>query len=170
MLGSNRIAWFCVLLLGVGLGCGDAPTQPGFPQQQPSPLPTPQPTARPTPPSTASPRPTSERPAPQPTRTPAPTMTPVPVVDLNGTWTGQIAFPSDCYGNCRSRETIQVTISQAGDTVTGRFSTACLGDRELVGTLRGNQLTIDFAPMSGVGPFEGTATSTSIHVEKNCDP
>jgi len=87
-------------------------------------------------------------------------------VDLNGYWTGSVTFPSDCY-TCRSPETTRVTLSQVGKTVTGHFSTECLGDRELFGTLDGDQLTIDFN--SGNGRFMGSVTSTAIHVEKNCD-
>lgn len=54
--------------------------------------------------------------------------------------------------------------------MTGRFSTVCLGDRELSGNLDGDQLTLDFSPISGTGNLTGLASSTRIHVEKNCDP
>jgi hypothetical protein len=104
---------------------------------------------------------------------PAPHVTPTPIpLDLNGAWAGMITFPSDCFSTstCRSREEIQVTLSHVGDTVTGHFSTECLGNLELRGTLTGDQLTFDFSPLSGTGSFRGSATSTSIRVEKNCDP
>jgi hypothetical protein len=88
-------------------------------------------------------------------------------IDLNGFWTGSVSFPTDCY-TCRSPETTVVTLSQVGKTVTGHFSTECLGNRQLFGTLDGDQLTIDFYPHTSSG-FTGTVTSTTVHVEWNCD-
>ena len=111
-------------------------------------------------------------PAPPATPTPPPTPTPTPnptPINLNGAWAGTISFPTDCF-SCRSPEKAQVTISQVGNVVIGHFSTACLGNRELRGTLVGNQLTLDFSPLSGTGNFSGSASPTSIHLEKNCDP
>jgi hypothetical protein len=88
--------------------------------------------------------------------------------DLRGAWAGEISFPSDCF-TCRTPERIQVTLSQVGNTVSGAFSTDCLGNVELRGTLKGDRLTVNLSRVQGIRPFEGSATSTRIGVETNCD-
>jgi photosystem II stability/assembly factor-like uncharacterized protein len=70
-------------------------------------------------------------------------------IDLNGFWTGTMEFPSDCF-TC-PREEVQVTLSQVRNAVTGHLATKCVGNRQLRGTLDGDQLTFDFDPISGTG-------------------
>jgi hypothetical protein len=89
--------------------------------------------------------------------------------DLNGSWSGTMSFPTDCF-SCHSPEGVGVMLTQVGGAMTGHLSTTCLGNLELSGTLNGSQLELDFSPLSGTGAFNGSASPTLIHLEKNCDP
>jgi hypothetical protein len=91
-------------------------------------------------------------------------------LDLNGAWSGEISFPSDCFRCANRHEPVQITFSHVGNAVAGILVTDCLGMTELRGTMHGDLLQIDFWPMSGTGNFEGSVSSRKIQVEKNCDP
>ena len=71
-------------------------------------------------------------------------------VDVTGAWAFQIDL-----GGCNTG-TPTVTFKQAGEKLSGTYSSAVLGEHQFTGTIKGNALTFAFQ-----ASFDGTAVSVT---------
>jgi hypothetical protein len=79
-------------------------------------------------------------------------------VDITGVWAFQIEIGGGTTG------TPTVTFKQEGEKLTGKYSSQVLGEHDLTGTIKGNELTFSFT-----ASFDGNAVKVTYSgtVEKD---
>lgn len=83
-------------------------------------------------------------------------------VDVTGTWT----FTVDLGGGQGGTPTF--VLKQDGDKLTGKYSGA-LGDAEIKGTVKGNEMAFDFDVQGAAVHYKGKINDDGSKIEGTCD-